>query len=115
MARNGKSETTPTPAVARSSQLLDSLRAQLRNQAVDIDRLEAENAEQRDAVRTFRGDLARLQTIQHTDALDLVHLAGKLLALSQATGVELHDSTKAMFRRRGWTAATNRNPETPKP
>ncbi|MEO5318146.1 hypothetical protein PV761_06115 [Arthrobacter sp. CC3] len=52
--------------------------------------------------------MARLQSIQQTDTRDLVHLAGRLLAVSQATGVELHDSTKALFRRRGWTA-TKRN------
>ena len=78
---------------------------------MDIDRLEAENAEQRDAIRTLRANLARLQTIQQTDAHDVVHLAGRLLALTRATGVELHSSTKELFRRRGWTAA-KRNPET---
>ncbi|MDR6507721.1 hypothetical protein J2805_003428 [Arthrobacter oryzae] len=31
--------------------------------------------------------------------------------MTQATDVELHDSTKTLFRRRGWTA-TKRNPET---
>lgn len=89
----------------------DSLRKQLRAQAVYIDRLEAENAEQRDVIRNLRADLARLQNIQQTDSHDLVHLAGRLLAVSHATGVELHSSTKALFRRRGWTA-TQRNPET---
>lgn len=97
------------PASSRQGQ--DSLRIQLRAQAVDIDRLEAENAEQRDAIRNLRTDLARLQSIQQTDSHDLVHLAGRLLAVSHATGVELHSSTKALFRRRGWTA-TKRNPET---
>lgn len=98
-------------ALTGSRQRQESFRNQLRAQAIDIDRLEAENAEQRDVVRYLRADLARLQTIQQTDAHDLVHLAGKLLALTQATGVELHSSTKALFRRRGWTA-TKRNPET---
>lgn len=97
--------------LTRSRQGQDSLRNQLRAQAVDIDRLGAENAEQRDVIRTLRADLARRQTIQQTDAHDLVHLGGKLLALTQATGVDLHRSTKALFRRRGWTA-TKRNPET---
>lgn len=83
---------------------------QLRAQAVDIDRLEAENAEQREVIRNLRADLARLQSIQQTDSHDLVHLAGRLLAVSHATGVELHSSTKALFRRRGWTA-TKRNPD----
>jgi uncharacterized coiled-coil protein SlyX len=100
--------------LASSQQGQDSLRKQLRAQAVDIDRLEAENAEQRGVIRNLRADLARLQTIQQTDAHDLVHLAGRLLAVSHTTGVELHNSTKALFRRRGWTA-TKRNPETQKP
>ena len=52
--------------------------------------------------------------IRDSDSHDLVHLGGKLLALTQATGVELHDSTKALFRRRGWTA-TKRNPGTQSP
>jgi hypothetical protein len=56
----------------------------------------------------------RLQSSQQSDAHDLVHLGGKLLALTQATGVGLPDSTKALFRRRGWTA-TSRNSETQKP
>jgi chromosome segregation ATPase len=97
-----------------SRQGQDSLRIQLRSQAEDIDRLEAENTEQREVIKTLRADLARLQNIQQADSHDLVHLAGRLLAVSHATGVELHNSTKALFRRRGWTA-TNRNPETQKP
>ena len=100
--------------LASSRQNQDSLRNQLRSQAEDIDRLEAENNDQRDVIRNLRADLARLQTIQQTDSHDLVHLAGRLLAVSHATGVELHSSTKALFRRRGWTA-TKRNPETQSP
>lgn len=97
--------------LATSRQGQDSLRNQLRSQAEDIDRLEAENTERRDVIRNLRAELARLQNIQQTDSQDLVHLGGKLLALTQATGVDLHTSTKALFRRRGWTA-TSRNPET---
>jgi hypothetical protein len=96
-------------AISRYDQ--DSLRSQLRSQAEYIDRLEAENAEQRDVIRNLRADLARLQNIQQTDSRDLVRLGGKLLALTQATGVELHSSTKALFGRRGWTT-TKRNPGT---
>ena len=106
-----KSRAKLAAALAGSRQRQESLRNQLRSQAVDIDRLEAENAEQRDVIRTLRADLARLQSIQQTDSHDLVHLAGRLLAVSHAAGVELHSSTKALFRRRGWTA-TKRNPET---
>ncbi|MBT2555907.1 hypothetical protein [Arthrobacter sp. ISL-5] len=119
-------ESGPTPTRRKSQASLltasagirqhqqKSLGTQLRSQAADIDRLEAENADQRGVIRNLRADVARLQTIQQTDARDLVHLAGRLLAHSRTTGVELHISTKALFRRRGWTA-TNRNLETQKP
>lgn len=100
--------------VAASRQGQESLRNQLRAQAGDIDRIEAENAEQRDVIRNLRADVARLESTQQTDAHDLVHLAGRLLALTQATGAELHNSTKALFRRRGWTA-TKPNAEIQKP
>lgn len=93
--------------LASSREGRDSLRKQLRAQAVDIDRLEAENAEQRNVIRNLRTDLARLQNNQQTDSLDLVHLAGRLLAASRTTGVELHNSTKALFRRRGWMATSS--------
>lgn len=89
-----------------SNQALDSVRSQLRTQATDIDRLEAQNSEQRAIVWNLRIDLDRLQTIQRTDTHDLIHLAGKLLALTQDVGVELDNSTKQLFRRRGWTATT---------
>lgn len=111
METHNKMRVRLTAALASSKQSQDSLRNQLRTQAVDIDRLEAENTEQRDVIRNLRADLARLQNIQQTDSHDLVHLAGRLLAISRATGVELHSSTKALFRSRGWTA-TKRNPET---
>jgi hypothetical protein len=97
--------------LATSRQGQDSLRSHLRSQAVYIDRLEAEATEQRDVIRNLRADLARLQNIQQTDSHDLVHLASRLLALTQATGVELHSSTKILFRRRGWSA-TSHNSET---
>lgn len=97
--------------LANSLRAQDSLRNQLRAQAVDIDRLEAETTEQRGVIRNLRIDLARLQNIQQIDSGDLLHLASRLLAISRATGAELHNSTKALYRRRGWTATT-RNPET---
>jgi hypothetical protein len=82
---------------------LDSFRAQLRLQSADIDDLKAQNAEQHATVSRFHDDLARLQIAQRCDAQDLVHLAGRLLALSRAAGVELDPSTKELFRRRGWS------------
>lgn len=99
-----------TAALARSNQAHDALRTQLRSQSADIHQLEAENTEQRAVIKDLRLEFARLQAIQKSDAQDLVHLAGKLLALSQATSVELDNNTKAIFRRRGWTS-TARNSE----
>ena len=93
-------------ALAKSNQLLDSLHAQLRSQATDIDHLAAENADQRALIKNLRADVASLQTAQRTDTQDLVRLAGKLLALSRATGLEMDDTTKAIFRLRGWTSSS---------
>jgi hypothetical protein len=87
---------------------VDSLHAQLRLQAVDIDRLEAEAAEQRATAQNLRQELERLQANQETDAQDLVHVAGKLLALSRAAGVELDPKSKELFRRRGWSNSGRR-------
>lgn len=84
---------------------MESLHAQLRSQAGDIDHLAAENAEQRALIRNLGADVARLHTAERTDTQDLVRLAGRLLALSQATGLEIDDTTKAIFRRRGWTSS----------
>ena len=105
--------TRSSAALAKSSQLFESLHAQLRSQAVDIDHLAAENADQRALIKNLRADVASLQTAQSTDAQDLVRLAGRLLALSQATGLEIDDTTKAIFRRRGWTSSS-RHREAPK-
>jgi hypothetical protein len=102
-ARQTGRDATLAAARARNSRLLDSLRAHLRLQSANIDDLKAENAEQHATVNKLRVDLARLQTTQTCDAQDMVHLAGRLLALSRATGVELDPSTKELFRRRGWS------------
>jgi uncharacterized coiled-coil protein SlyX len=101
-ARPAGREATLAAGQARNSRLLDSLRAQLRLQSAKIDDLEAENAEQHATVHKLHVDLARLQTAQKCDGQDLVHLAGRLLGLSRAAGVELDPSTKELFRHRGW-------------
>lgn len=66
----------------------------------------AENADQRAVIKSLRVDLDRFQTAHNSDAQDLVRLAGRLLALSQTAGVEIDDTTKAIFRRRGWTSSS---------
>lgn len=85
---------------------MDSVLGQLRSQATDIDHLEAENADQRATIKSLRANVVRLHSVQLTDAKDLLHLAGRLLALARATGVELDNKTAALFRRRGWTTTT---------
>jgi ABC-type transporter Mla subunit MlaD len=100
-------------ALATSSQFLDSLHSQLRSQAVDIDHLAAENADQRALIKRLRVEVATLQAAQRADVEDLIRLAGRLLALSQATGLEIDDTIKAIFRRRGWTSS-NRHREAQK-
>lgn len=110
-ANSTNAPTAPGPA---GNQALDSVRGQLRSQATDIDRLEAENADQRTTIRSLRADFVRLHTVQQADAKDLLHLAGWLLAHSQATGVDLDNATKALFRRRGWSSAS-RNPQAAQP
>lgn len=89
---------------------MDSVRSKLRTEATEVDRLEAENADQRTIIKNLRADVARLEDVQQADAQDLIHLASRLLALSQTTDIELDNTTKQIFRRRGWTA-TNRNHE----
>ena len=105
-AHQDNADARLSAALAKSCQLLDSLRVQLRSQATDIDHLAAENADQRALIKNLRADVASLQTAQRTDAQDLVRLAGRLLALAQATGRELDDTTRAIFRRRGWTSSS---------
>lgn len=107
MPRQALEDARPT-AQERSHRLLDSLRTQLRFHSADIDRLEAENVEQRDIVRNLRRELARLRNTQKTDAQDLVHLASKLLALTRAADGELDPYVKGLFRRRGWSSTTRR-------
>ncbi|WP_133185574.1 hypothetical protein [Arthrobacter sp. Bz4] len=73
---------------------------------MDIDHLTAENADQRDVIKSLRMDLDRYQSTHKADAQDLIRLAGKLLILSQATGQEIDDTTKTIFRQRGWTSSS---------
>jgi hypothetical protein len=113
VARQHDPDARLSAPLTRSSQLLDSLRVQLRSQAVDIDHLAAENTDQRAVIKSLRADLDSHRITHKSDAQDLVRLAGKLLALSQATGLEIDDATKAIFRRRGWTSS-NRHREAQK-
>ncbi|PVZ60838.1 hypothetical protein [Arthrobacter sp. H-02-3] len=95
-------------ALASCRQSEETLRTQLRSQSADLDHQEAENTEQRTAIEGLRAEVIRFQTVQRTDAQDLIHLAGRLLALSHASGVGLDNATKDLFRRRGWTASARK-------
>ncbi|WP_426940131.1 hypothetical protein [Pseudarthrobacter sp. S6] len=108
------SSNAPAAPGPAGKQELDNVLGQLRSQATDIDRLEAENADQRATIRSLGADVVRLHTVQQTGAQDLLHIAGKLLALTRAVGVELDNSTKQLFRRRGWSSAS-RNPQAAQP
>ena len=108
LPRRQRVDAKPTVAVAQGSQPLNSLHAQLRLQSVDIDRLEAENEEQRAIEKSLRQELGRLKEGHESDTQDLVLVAGKLLALSRFSGAELDLSTKELFRRRGWSSSARR-------
>ncbi|MET3161871.1 UNVERIFIED_ORG: hypothetical protein ABIB19_000254 [Arthrobacter sp. UYEF10] len=64
-------------------------------------------------IKSLRADVVRLHTAQQTDAQDLFHLGGKLLAFSRAAQMELDNTTKKLFRRRGWTSARNQDSQNP--
>ncbi|WP_159619113.1 hypothetical protein [Arthrobacter zhaoguopingii] len=108
--RPHSAETRIDAALARRNSFQESLQAQLRFQAVDSERLAADNAELRGIIKSLRVDLDRSRSVHTSDSQELVHLAGKLLALARATGLELDSASKAIFRRRGWTA-TGRHQE----
>lgn len=97
-----------TAALAASKQTQNFLQNQLRSQSAAVDHLEAENAEQRATIKSLKTEISRLKTIQQADAHDLVHLARKLLALSQATDAELDNTVKELFRGRGWVNAARK-------
>lgn len=105
-ANYGNLDAKLAAVLAGCGQAQDALRTRLRTLSADASHLEAENAEQRAAIKALRSEVARLYVTQHAGSQDLLHLAGKLLALSHVSGVELDNTTKALFRRRGWTATT---------
>lgn len=108
-----QSSAALTAALADSYRFLDSLGTQLRSQSGDVEHLEAEIADQRAVIKSLRADVVRLHTAQQTDAQDLFHLGGKLLAFSRAAQMELDNTTKKLFRRRGWTSARNQDSQNP--
>ena len=78
------------------------LQSKLRSQAFEIDRLEAENSEQRMSNNLLQSEVSRLKRAQRTNVQDLAHISAWLVSLAQAKGVALDQATLEIFRRRGW-------------
>ena len=83
----------------------DILTSKLRTQASEIDRLEAEQAEQLRGNNLLQSEVSRLKRAQRTNVQDLAHIAAWLVSVAQAKGVALDLKTLAIMRRRGWDPA----------
>lgn len=90
------------------------LQSTLRSQAGEIDRLEAENSEQRMSNNLLQSEVSRLKRAQRTNVQDLAHISAWLVSLAQAKGVALDQATLEIFRRRGWQPS-KRQPGAPRP
>jgi hypothetical protein len=89
------------------------LQSKLRSQSCEIDRLEAENSEQRVSNNLLQSEVSRLKRAQRTNVQDLAHISAWLVSLAQAKGVALDHATLEIFRRRGWQPTT-RQARTPR-
>jgi hypothetical protein len=78
------------------------LQSKLRSQACEIDRLQAENAEQRVSNNLLQSEVARLKRAQRINVQDLAHISAWLVSLSQAKGVALDQKSLEILRSRGW-------------
>lgn len=81
---------------------VEILQSKLRSQSCEIDRLEAENSEQRRNNNVLQLEVARLKRAQRTNVQDLAHLAAWLVSLANAKGVALDPATLDILNRRGW-------------
>ncbi|MFX1820943.1 hypothetical protein PV768_14200 [Pseudarthrobacter sp. CC4] len=81
---------------------VEILQSKLRSQSCEIDRLEAENSEQRQSNNVLQLEVARLKRAQRTNVQDLAHLAAWLVSLANAKGVALDPATLDILNRRGW-------------
>ncbi|UZX05401.1 hypothetical protein F8G81_09535 [Arthrobacter sp. CDRTa11] len=89
-------------------QTIDALQTQLRSQSLDLDRVEADNAEQQARVSVLQAELARLKRAQRINVQDLAHVAARLVAITQAKQVPLDTKTIEILRRRGWISSKRR-------
>ncbi|MDQ0821616.1 putative RNase H-like nuclease (RuvC/YqgF family) [Arthrobacter sp. V4I6] len=81
---------------------VEMLQSKLRSQSCEVDRLEAENAEQRRSNNLLQSEIARLKRAQRTNVQDLAHIAAWLVSLANAKGVALDSTTLNILDRRGW-------------
>lgn len=87
---------------------VEILQSKLRAQSCEIDRLEAENSEQRRSNNVLQSEVARLKRAQRTNVQDLAHLAAWLVSLANAKGVALDPATLDILNRRGWHPSRRR-------
>ena len=78
------------------------LQSKLRSQACEIDRLEADNSEQRVSNNLLQSEVSRLKRAQRTNVQDLAHIAAWLVSVAHAKGVALDSATLEILNRRGW-------------
>lgn len=90
------------------------IQSQLRSQASEIERLEADNSEQRQSINLLQSEVARLKRAQQVNVQDLAHTAAWLVSISNAKGVALDLRTLEILRRRGWEP-TRRQAGAPRP
>ena len=81
---------------------VEVLQSKLRSQSCEIDRLEADNSEQRQSNNLLQSEIARLKRAQRTNVQDLAHIAAWLVSLSNAKGIALDSKTLDILNRRGW-------------
>jgi hypothetical protein len=81
---------------------VEILQSKLRSQSCELDRLGAENSEQRQSNNVLQLEVARLKRAQRTNVQDLAHLAAWLVSLANAKGVALDPATLDILNRRGW-------------
>jgi septal ring factor EnvC (AmiA/AmiB activator) len=109
-----RQHTATRPFASTTQGRFDALQIALRSQSSELERVEAENAEQQDRITQLQRELAQLKRTQQTNIQDLAHVAAKLVAFSQAKGLVLDRATIAILRRRGWVTSRPRQ-STPQP
>lgn len=80
------------------------LQSKLRSQACEIDRIDAENSEQRYNINLLQSEVSRLKRAQRTNVQDLAHISAWLVSLAQAKGRRARSNNTGDFPP-SWVAA----------